>query len=338
MRISTIFSGLALFAAGYAAPLGSKGRSVASLTFQGKPITHFLAFGDSYTYVDGTYGRLAYSFIGDAFNTVYTPEELLTNEIKLNSTSSGGPNWVNPAQLMQVAVQTTVLYLCGTLLSPELIRHLLSPHHDYTVSLVDQVAHYLASADSVLGLPRESTLVAFWIGINDVNDSYKWKNVTFTDLYQADIDYLYSAVEQMYAAGYKNFLFMNTPATGPAPSDTLRNNVAIWNQILEHERHSFNRKHIHDEDVATYKYDVVKEFNKILEHYERYGFETISTDTDYANVGAISYCAASAQPDILWNYASYGCLPIDKYFWLNSGHVTWPVHSILAEDLRAAMA
>ncbi|KAK6354642.1 hypothetical protein TWF696_003782 [Orbilia brochopaga] len=330
MRTSTIIYSLALSAASYAAPLAPKGRSVTSLTFQGKPITHFLAFGDSYTFVDGTYGRLAYSFIGDAFNTVYTPEELLTNKITLNSTSSGGPNWTEyltgcfSGRPSDCAIPLWNFAFAGA----DVTSALLTPHHDYSVQLVDQVAHYLASADSVINLPRESTLVAIWIGINDVNDSYKWKNITsFTDLYQADIDYLYGAVEQLYAAGYKNFLFMNTPATGPAPSTQLRDNVAIWDQILEHERHSFNRRHIHDEEVVTYKYDVVKEFNKILEHYQRYGFETIST-----------YCAASAQPDILWNYASYGCLPIDKYFWLNSGHVTWPVHRILAEDLRAAMA
>ncbi|KAF3919169.1 hypothetical protein ABW21_db0209658 [Orbilia brochopaga] len=321
MRISTAVSSLALVAASYAAPLDPKTRDVTSLTFQGKAITHFLAFGDSYTFVDGTYGRLAYSFIGDAFDTVYTPEELLTNEIKLNSTEyltgcfSGRPD--------DCDIPLWNFAFAGA----DVTGALLTPHHNYSVQLVDQVAHYLASADSVINLPRESTLVALWIGINDVNDSYKWKNVTFTDLYQADIDYLYGAVEQLYAAGYKNFLFMNTPATGPAPAAALRDNVAIWDQILEHERHSFNRRHIHDEDVATYKYDVVKEFNKILEHYDRYGFETIST-----------YCAASAQPDILWNYAAYGCMPIDKYFWLNSGHVTWPVHRILAEDLRAAMA
>lgn len=43
-----------------------------------------LAFGDSYTYVQGTYGLQNYSFIGDAFNYSYTPSELLSNTIVQN--------------------------------------------------------------------------------------------------------------------------------------------------------------------------------------------------------------------------------------------------------------
>ncbi|EPS39774.1 hypothetical protein H072_6343 [Dactylellina haptotyla CBS 200.50] len=322
MRVSTLLSGLGLLVASYAAPLEKR---ASSLTFQGKQITHFLAFGDSYTFVDGTYGHYAYSFIGDNFHTVYTPEELMTSEIKLNSTSSGGPNWTEyltgcfQGRPSDCDIPLWNFAFAGA----DMTAALLAPHHDYTPQMDQQIDRYLASADPVLDLPKESTLVAFWIGINDVNDSNKWKNVTFTDLYQADIDYLYESVEQMYDAGYKNFLFMNVPVRGEA----LRNNTEIWNKILEHERHSFNRKHIDDPDVATYKYDVNKEFEKILEHPTRYGFE------DWTG-----YCGNYSQPDIIWNYAKYGCLPIDKYFWLNGGHVTYRTHEIFAADLKDAMA
>jgi hypothetical protein len=43
-----------------------------------------LAFGDSYTYVQGTYGHQNYSFIGDLQDFSYTPEELMSNEIIQN--------------------------------------------------------------------------------------------------------------------------------------------------------------------------------------------------------------------------------------------------------------
>jgi len=43
-----------------------------------------LAFGDSYTYVQGTAGRQNYSFIGDAQNYAYNPQTLLTDEIVQN--------------------------------------------------------------------------------------------------------------------------------------------------------------------------------------------------------------------------------------------------------------
>jgi hypothetical protein len=55
-----------------------------------------IAFGDSYTYVQGLLGRQNYSFIGDNFNVSFTPEQLLLNRIVQNQTSTaeGGPNWV----------------------------------------------------------------------------------------------------------------------------------------------------------------------------------------------------------------------------------------------------
>jgi hypothetical protein len=43
-----------------------------------------LAFGDSYTYVQGTAGLQNYSFIGDLQNYSYSPQTLLTDEIVQN--------------------------------------------------------------------------------------------------------------------------------------------------------------------------------------------------------------------------------------------------------------
>lgn len=43
-----------------------------------------LAFGDSYTYVQGTAGLQNYSFIGDLQNFSYTPRQLVSNEIVQN--------------------------------------------------------------------------------------------------------------------------------------------------------------------------------------------------------------------------------------------------------------
>lgn len=86
---------LALFFAGSTQARPSQSAPpVAPLIFQGKEIKNLLAFGDSYTYVQGTQGHWNYSFISDAFNYSYTPEQLLSSEIVKNTTSSGGPNWV----------------------------------------------------------------------------------------------------------------------------------------------------------------------------------------------------------------------------------------------------
>lgn len=47
-------------------------------------ISNSLAFGDSYTYVQGTSGRQNYSFIGDLQNYSFAPEKLLSDEIVQN--------------------------------------------------------------------------------------------------------------------------------------------------------------------------------------------------------------------------------------------------------------
>lgn len=44
--------------------------------------------------------------------------------------------------------------------------------------------------------------------------------------------------------------------------------------------------------------------------------------------------AAYNQPDIDTNPEKYGCLPLDQYFWYNSGHMTSHVHQILATEVR----
>lgn len=44
-------------------------------------------------------------------------------------------------------------------------------HHPFTVPLVDQVKQWANYAASILPKPRRKTLTAWWIGINDTNDS-----------------------------------------------------------------------------------------------------------------------------------------------------------------------
>jgi hypothetical protein len=64
--------------------------------FSWHSIKSVIAFGDSYTYVQGTLGRTNYTFIHDNFDISFTPQELLSNRILQNQTSTaeGGPNWV----------------------------------------------------------------------------------------------------------------------------------------------------------------------------------------------------------------------------------------------------
>lgn len=139
----------------------------APIVFQGTEIKSLLAFGDSYTYVQGTQGHWNYSFISDAFNYSFTPAQLLSSEIVKNTTSSGGPNWV---EYLTGCFEGLPAQCPGTKLwdfafaGADISAELLPLHHNYTIDLDDQVKQWDLYAREGLHLKSTDTLVAFWIG------------------------------------------------------------------------------------------------------------------------------------------------------------------------------
>lgn len=133
------------------------------------------AFGDSYTFVQGTDGLANFSFIGDAFDFSFSSETLLSNEIVPRFTSSDGSNWIefltgclsgrpsdcSPRQLWNFAFA-----------GADIDGNLLPLHHIFTVPLVDQVKQWYTYAANVIPRPARETLTAWWIGINDTGDSF----------------------------------------------------------------------------------------------------------------------------------------------------------------------
>jgi phospholipase/lecithinase/hemolysin len=67
-------------------------------------------------------------------------------------------------------------------------------------------------------------------------------------------------------------------------------------------------------------FDTYTFLSGILENPDKYGIKNTT-----------SYCKNYNAPDIGTNYAAYGCLPIEEYFWYNTGHITWKVHEYLAK-------
>ncbi|KAH7031518.1 uncharacterized protein B0I36DRAFT_409993 [Microdochium trichocladiopsis] len=173
--------------------------------FSWDEIEHVIAFGDSYTYIQGTAGRQNYSFIGDYLpgNFTFNPEKLLNDKIVANysGTSAGGPNWIEFLTNGGVEPGTYTPSSCRASTSTSRIpghrssnqngrqprelwdfafaganyaEEFLPLHHDYTVPMVNQTRQYLSYAHPVLS-PRfrkdkKDVLVAVWIGINDIND------------------------------------------------------------------------------------------------------------------------------------------------------------------------
>jgi len=295
---------------------------------------YFLAFGDSYTFVQGTSGELNFSFIGDAFNLSATPRVLFETEIVNNDTSSGGSNWVEfltgcfsglPAECEN---QLWDFAYAGADISSKF----LPPHHNTSIQLDQQVRQWDAFAREPLAMDPETTLVAFFIGINDIDDSASFTNVSFPAFYDTIISTYFDSVELVHSRGFKNFLFLGLPPLDKTPGNLGRSNpvpnitmIEAYDSSLEDHVDAFQAAH---PEATTVLFDTYSTLSAILEDPESYGI----TNTT-------SFCPRYDAPDIATNFAAYGCDPIAEYFWYNSGHITFTVHQVLAgsidEELRA---
>ncbi|KAF7624238.1 lysophospholipase A [Aspergillus flavus] len=308
--------------------------------FDWDSIQYLLAFGDSYTYIQGTAGHQNYSFIGDQLNLEYDAQTLLTNKIVQNQTATaeGGPNWVEYLTGCGLEEGLTSPLSCTRQLwdfafaGADISVEHTPLHHNFTVSLVNQVAQYRAYGHPVLKdiVEPSRALVAIWIGINDINDSAKYA-VHFPTFYNELMDILFASVRVLHSLGYRSYLFMNLPpldrtpsnqkTTSPSPNATQ---VAWFNKALAQHAGSFDKQY---PDTNVLLFDANSVLNDMMDQPARHGI----TNTT-------SFCPGYDQPDIEWNYRAYGCpMPLDTYFWFNSGHLTSHVHKLLAKALESTL-
>lgn len=187
-------------------------------------------------------------------------------------------------------------------------------HHNWSVQLVNQTQQFLTYGQPVLQhiVDPDKTLVAMWIGINDIDDSAEL-DVDFPSYYAQLIDTMFEqAVEPVYKAGYKKWLFMKLPplnrtpgnlvrAAGPLPNTTM---IEWWDNTLAQHVNAFAGQ---DRDVTALLFDTNTFLNGVLDHAAEYGIKNTT-----------SYCPAYNQP---LPVTQYGCLPLDEYFWYDSGHL-----------------
>ncbi|KIY72415.1 carbohydrate esterase family 16 protein [Cylindrobasidium torrendii FP15055 ss-10] len=292
--------------------LGLRATSVTALKWN-----NLLAFGDSYTFVEGQMGRANFSFIGDAFEYAFSPEQLLTNEIVPNKTSSDAANWLEyltgcfgglpsacPTQLWDFAFA-----------GADISKDLLPLHHNYTVDLVDQVQQWMIYAADVLNLPPRETLVVWWIGINDTGDTTDNESITdWEAFWDAEMRAYMGAVHSVIGKGYRQHLFLNVPPGERAPA-TLGNaaqagrkkqRIKEYNSALKKALASFRVASGDDGGgLEMLEFDSHRWFNTVLDDAQGYGF----TNTT-------GYCE---------------CKDSEGYFWYNSGHPTAQVHELLAD-------
>ncbi|KAF4577333.1 hypothetical protein EYR36_005320 [Pleurotus pulmonarius] len=283
--------------------------------FEWDAIRYVYAFGDSYTFVQGTQGHANFSFIGDALDPSFTREQLLSNEIIAKNTSSDGSNWIEfltgcfQGRPSECSTQLWDFAFAGA----DIDGNLLPLHHDFTVPLTDQVNQWARFASKVLPKPPAETLTAWWIGINDTGDTLGNATISdFTSFWRTEIESLFRSVNQAYEGGLSGaHLFINVPPEGRSPAHvgsstgtTLKGHIDLFNEVLGEHVDGFAAAH---PSTPVLRFDANAWFNEVLDHHEEYGFK---------NVTGFCHC------------------PEPGYFWYDSGHPTERVHKLLADAIK----
>ncbi|KAI0470660.1 hypothetical protein GGR56DRAFT_139365 [Xylariaceae sp. FL0804] len=318
---------------------------------------YLIAFGDSYTYVQGTAGRQNYSFIGDFLpgDLGFAPARLLADRIVQNftGTAEGGPNWAEFLTRCGLGApgSETAPRDCSSgddrdgggvgrqlwdfaFAGADVSSALLPLHHAWTVPLVNQTRQYLTWAEPALvgrlRMDKSRALVAVWIGINDINDSADMASggaAALRGFYDEEIAAVFEqAVRPLFGAGYANFLFVNLPPldrtppnagrADPSPNRTM---IGWWDDALARHSRDFAAR---NPSATTMVYDANAFLNGVLDNAGKYGIKNTT-----------SYCPAYDVLDVQTDPGKYGCLPLDQYFWYNTGHMTSHVHQVLAPDI-----
>ena len=98
---------------------------------------------------------------------------------------------------------------------------------------MDQIAQWNTFARPVIPVDLSKALVAVWIGINDMDDSdrlvFPTENATsFQTFYEEIIATEFQALDTIYNAGYRSFLFMNLPPLERVVSEPMRQKTPFF--------------------------------------------------------------------------------------------------------------
>ncbi|KAF9476538.1 hypothetical protein BDN70DRAFT_914472 [Pholiota conissans] len=285
--------------------------------FNWEEIEFVHAFGDSYSFVQGTRGEANFSFIGDALHFAFTPEQLLSNEIVARNTSSDGSNWLEfltgcfsglPSKCKK---QLWDFSFAGA----DIDANILPRHSSDIIPLVDQVKQWISFAADIIPHPHGKTLTTWWIGINDTGDTVT--NATITDFdafWNVEMTSYFDAVQAATDRGLRTHLFINvppeerTPASlgNPTKAALLKTHIDEFNTALASHISAFEAV---NPGVTVMTFDAHSWFNMILDNPQHFGF----TNTT-------GFCT---------------CPEPEGFFWFNTAHPTERVHELLAKTIEA---
>ncbi|KAF2733422.1 hypothetical protein EJ04DRAFT_495218 [Polyplosphaeria fusca] len=291
-------------------------------TWSGWKSTEYLfVFGDSYT-------QTGFNITG----TQPSPSNPMGNPPYPGWTSSNGPNWVDFLTFTynESLIQTYNLAYGGATVDSALV----APYKPTVLSMKNQIEDqflptYGAHSASTPWTSKNS-LFAFWIGINDVGNSWWLKNSTLIDAIFAEYS---SLLDQLYLTGARNYLFLTVPPVNLAPLTLQNGNYSIeneglaiedWNGRVKKMSEEFGARH---NESTTFVHDTWSVFSKALKDPKAF-----SQTSEIKNT--TSWCKAYENGTPTWYTLDESCkYPVNEWFWLNNLHPTFPINNATAASI-----
>ncbi|KAJ0326933.1 hypothetical protein COL5a_006488 [Colletotrichum fioriniae] len=159
--------------------------------------------------------------LSSCFNTSLeapNPANPLGNPSYPGWTSCNGPNWVDYLTVKHNAslLYTYNLAYGGATVDADLVK----PYADTVLTLKDQVQTLFSNAYAAKTAPAwtgADSVFAFWIGVNDIGNSY-WNGADATSALNTKIVDVYQGLaKELYEAGARNFVWLTTPPVDRTP-------------------------------------------------------------------------------------------------------------------------
>ncbi|KAK0381155.1 fungal cellulose binding domain-containing protein [Colletotrichum limetticola] len=289
-------------------------------------VKHAFVFGDSYSQT--------------GFNTSLeapNPANPLGNPSYPGWTSCNGPNWVDYLTVKHNAslLYTYNLAYGGATVDADLVK----PYADTVLTLKDQVQTLFSNAYAAKTAPAwtgADSVFAFWIGVNDIGNSY-WNGADATSALNTKIVDVYQGLaKELYEAGARNFVWLTTPPVDRTPMLLAEN--ADAQKLCKDDVADFNgRVNAMAKNVTTWEganawvVDANGVFNGVLDNVAKF-------DATKGYKNTTGYCDAykdgTTAQDTLIDSCTY---PVNEYFWLNTLHPTYPIHDAVAETVTSAL-
>ncbi|TLD25882.1 carbohydrate esterase family 16 protein [Venturia nashicola] len=323
-----------------------------------KGIKYMFVFGDSYTQTGFNPSGIQPSLGNPLGNPPYP-----------GWTSSNGPNWVD---------YLTVEYNSSNLLTynfadggATIDAKLAKPWKPEVLSLSDQVEkRYLknyANKPPQAPWALSNSLFAFWIGINDVGDTYWEKNTSRVDKL---FEKYTSLVEEVYQTGARNFVFLGVPPLERTPFTSGNKEkvelevkaVKSWNSDLIKMSAALRARH---PDTTSLVFQTIDVYNRVLDNplsypqtkglkdtkdfcgvypnmrsstLDRYTQEMITRYPIPHGIADSRVVSNNGKNEVLLGEPGSCKYKNSEYFWYNDMHPTSPIHEATAAELSKLLA